>query len=195
MKWTKAGHSTPEGVSRQWRLVDQGLTMHAALRDRAARWSTSSTALLLLGSACSTAFAFAGTETALTIAGVSATRSTWLGFFSVALFCGTLLELVIDNRGVARRHEAATSLLTDLKFEYQQARPDQAGDWAKTEQRLNERYANVMQSVPKIPEKAFNKLKATHKRKVAISKILDEYPGLSSRAAARVLKRRLRRCQ
>ena len=58
--------------------------------------------------------------------------------------------------------------------------------------RLSKHYEAVMGSIPEVPDLAFNRLKAAHLRKVEISKILSDQPGLSVRKARRTLKKRLK---
>lgn len=182
----------PDEVTRQQRLVDQALSIHAALRDRANRVATITTVTLLCASAIGTALAFAGDDTPLQLLGLQATTSTWLGAFSVVVFCGTLSELVTDRRGTARRHDAAVRLLADLKSEYRSAAPDGDASWTTAQGRLRERYDHVMGLVPPIPEARFAGLKARHLRKVELSKLLSAHPGLTVRRARRRLDRRLR---
>lgn len=180
--------NTDDGRWRK-RLVDQALSMHSKLRDRAARTSTIITVTLLCATVVSTAFAFAGGDSDITLFGLEASRSTWLGVLSVALFCGTLAELITDRRGVARNHEAAVRLLFDLKSDYRQV--EAAGDWSAAQARLAQRYDHVMEQVPPIPESIFNKLKAEHLKKVEVSKLLSEYPGISVEQAELRLQQRL----
>ncbi len=179
----------PDRVLRQRRLVDQAMSMHAALRDRAAQTSTTITVVLLCASAAGTAFAFAGDNQAVQLLGLQASRSTWLGVLSVVVFCGTLVELVTDRRGAARRHDAAVRLLSDLMSAHREAPVD--GDWAEVQARLTERYDQVTDRIPPIPESRFNKLKSQHLRKVEISKLLSEHPGITVKQAQRLLKQRL----
>jgi hypothetical protein len=49
-----------------------------------------------------------------------------------------------------------------------------------------------MDSIPEVPDLMFNRLKAVHLRKVEISKILSEHPGLKLRQARRTLEKRLK---
>lgn len=163
--------------------------MHAALRDHADRTTTAITVTLLCASAAGTAFAFAGDDQTVRLLGLQASRSTWLGVLTLVVFFGTLVELVVDRRGAARRHDAAVRLLSDLKSAYREAPDD--GDWDAAQARLTERYDQVMDRIPPVPESRFNRLKAQHLRKVEISKLLSERPGLTVKQAHRQLKQRL----
>lgn len=175
-------------LRRQRRLVDQGLTMQAKLRDRDQLIGTVLLCAILVLSVIGTAFAFAGPDHSVAIAGVKAARATWLGWISVGTFAIVLVELVLDRRGAAQRHADAVRVLGALKAEYRV--PPSVGEVAATAARMSERYAQAMESIPAVPERTFNRLKAGHLRKVEISKLLSEHPGTSHRKARRLIARR-----
>jgi len=167
-------------LRRQRRLVDQGLTMQGI--------GTVLLCAILVLSVIGTAFAFAGPEHLVTIAGLSAAKATWLGWISVGTFALVLVELVLDRRGAAQRHADAVRVLGALKAEYRVL--PAAGEEVATAARMSERYAQAMESIPAVPERAFNRLKAAHLRKVEISKLLSEHPGMSPRRAHYIIVRR-----
>lgn len=161
-----------EEFGRQRRLVDQALTMQAHLRDRDRMIGTTLLCGILVISVIGVAFAFAE-------------PGTWLAWLSVGTFALVLVELVLDRRGAARGRAEAVRVLSALKAQYRVLPKDTA-----TLARLTERYSQVMDSVPVIPERAFNPLKAAHLRKVEISKLLSEQPGISYRKARALVARR-----
>ena len=175
---------------RQARLVDQAASMHAALRDRATHATTSITVVLLSASIFSVAFAFAGNDPEVELLGITASRATWLGVLAILTVCGSTADLVSDRRGAARVHDGAVRLLADLKSAYRSLDPAEAP--AAREIRLTSRYQDVMAQLPPIPERRFNQLKARHLRKIEISRILSENPGLALWQARRRLNQRLR---
>jgi hypothetical protein len=175
-----------EEIDRQRRLIDQMSTMHSVLRDRYRVQSTVLTCVVLVGSVVAIAFAFAGGSTRVTILGLTANRSTWLGWFAVLAFSLTLVDLVLDRRGAARRHSDAVRQLAAIKSEYRI--PPPPGQEIAERDRRSERYQAVMDALPPIPERQFNRLKARHLRKVAISKHLSANPGMSARQARRALR-------
>lgn len=182
--------SALQEIARQRRLIDQTITAHSVLRDRYRRQATAMTCGLLAASVLATAFAFASGETRVTIVGVSAQRATWLGWFAVITFAVTLIDLVVDWRGSKREHEDAVRQLAVLKTEYRT--PPEPGTELTQRDRLSERYQAVMDGVPNLPERYFLRLKARHLRKVEVSRILSDHPGMSVRQARRELKRRQR---
>jgi hypothetical protein len=177
-----------EELRRQRRLVDQGLTMQSRLRDRDRLMGTSLLCAILILSVVGVAFAFAGPDHAVTLAGLTAARTTWLGWLAVGTLALVLVELVVDRRGAAQRRADAVRVLGALKAEYRV--PPAAEEEVTTAARMSERYAQAMETMPAVPERSFNRLKAAHLRKVEISKLLSEHPGMSHRQARAVVARR-----
>lgn len=175
-------------LDRQRRLVDQGLTMQAWLRDRDRLVGTLFVCTVLIASLVGVAFAFAGSGASLTLLDVTAARTTWLGWLAVGTAALTLIELVMDRRGAAQRRGDAVRVLAALKAEYRVS--PTAGEEAAETARMSERYAQAMETVPPVPEASFNRLKAAHLRKVEISKLLSKYPGMSHRQARRMIVKR-----
>jgi hypothetical protein len=177
-----------EEITRQRRLIDQLSTMHSMLRDRYKLQGTALTCVVLVGSVVAIAFAFAGGSARVTILGLTANRSTWLGWFAVLTFSLTLVDLILDRRGAARRHGDAVRQLAAIKAEYRT--PPSPGQEIAERDRRSERYQAVMDALPPIPERQFNRLKAWHLRKVAISRHLSANPGMSARQVRRALRQR-----
>lgn len=173
---------------RERRVVDQMLTMQAHLRDAYRLAETALTCTILVASTISISFAFAAPGGQLTIVGIRADRTTWLGWLAVATFAVTLVDLVLDLRGSARQRRDAVVHLGNLKSAYY-APIDSADELAAFE-RLSERYRATMGSIPEIPERRFNQLKASHLRKVELSRLLSQNPGISVRQAKRKLRER-----
>lgn len=172
---------------RQRRLVDQMSTMHSLMRDKCRLDSTVILCVLLSASALATAFAFAAGDDEVSLAGISAERVTWLGWFAILIFVLTLVDLVVDRRGAATRHGDALRQLAILKAEYR-ARPDPS-ELVTGIGPLTERYQTVMDALPPIPERQFNSLKAKHLEKVEISRYLSAHPGLSVRKARAAVRK------
>jgi len=176
--------------SRQRRLVDQSLTMQARLRDRDRVVGTLLICAMLVASLIGVAFAFAGSNPLLTVLGVSATRATWLGWLAFCTAVLTFIELVVDRRGAAQLRADAVRILGALKSEYRV--PPHPGTEVAEAARLSERYGQAMETVPSVPDRSFNRLKAAHLRKVEISKVLSTYPGMSYLQARRTVAKRHR---
>lgn len=186
---TPAEEAARTEINRQRRLIDQSASMQAALRDWDRALGTSLVCVVLIASLIGVAFAFAGGGgQIISILGLHAQRVTWLGWLAVLTFALTLIELVLDPRGAARRRAQAARALGTLKGEYRATVA--AGQAQKAAERLSQRYEAVMGSIPEVPNPLFNRLKAAHLRKVEISKILSSQPGLRPRKARRLLDKR-----
>lgn len=177
-------------INRQRRLVDQSISMQSTLRDWDRIFGTSLVCVVLITSLIGVAFAFAGGGQTVSILGLHAQRTTWLGWLAVFTFALTLFQLVLDPGGSGRRWAHAVQALATLKGEYRTAVP--IGQAQEATERLSQQYEAVMRSIPEVPNLLFNRLKAAHLRKVEISKILSSQPGVSLRKARRILKKKLK---
>src|SRR5215471_19332586 len=186
---TSAEPAADVEMNRQRRLVNQTASMQSTLRDWDRGFGTALVCVVLVTALIGVAFAFAGNGQTVSILGIQAARATWLGWLAVFTFTVTLLELVLDPRGASRRRAQAVQVLAALKGEYRTANPAEETDEAA--KRLSQQYETVMGSVPEIPNVMFNRLKAAHLRKVEISRILSDRPGLSPGRARRILRERL----
>jgi hypothetical protein len=105
---SESSESPDEGVarseiSRQRRLVDQAASMQSALRDWDRGLGTALVCTVLIASLIGVAFAFAAGGQTVSILGIHAQRTTWLGWLAVFTFAITLIQLVLDPRGAGRR--------------------------------------------------------------------------------------------
>jgi hypothetical protein len=176
---------------RQRRLIDQTMSMQAALRDWGRTFGTTLACLVLVASLIGVAFAFAGgSNDVISFVGIHAQRATLLGWLAVTTFAVTLIELVLDPRGAARRRAEAVRALAILKNEYRQTMPSEEAVAAA--RRLSAQYDEVMRSIPEVPDWQFNRLKARHLRKIEISKILSARPGIGPRRARQILRQQLK---
>lgn len=172
---------------RERRLIDQTMSMQAHLRDRYRTVATAMTCTILAASTVGIAFAFAANDGPATILGVSAERTTLLGWLAVVTFILTLIDLILDMRGAARQRQDAVDQLADLKSSYYA--PIDRADERLALERLRERYRTTMGSMPPIPERQFNRLKSKHLRKVEVSKLLSQHPGISQRRALKEVRK------
>src|SRR5689334_1327406 len=88
-------------VSRQRRVVDQQLTIYSILRDRYRRFSVVNTLTILAGSLVVVAFAFTNNDKVVQLLGVSASRTTWMGWLALVVFFLSLVDLVVDWKSKA----------------------------------------------------------------------------------------------
>ena len=146
------------------------------------------TCSILAASTIGIAFAFAANGGPVTVLGLTADRTTWLGWLAVATFVVTLVDLILDMRGAARQRQDAVDQLAELKTTYY-ASIDLADEPLALD-RLSERYRATMGAVPAIPERLFNSLKAKHLFKVEVSRQLSDHPGMTHGQAKRAVRNR-----
>src|SRR5260370_5256007 len=164
-------------TSRQFRVLDQTLSMHTVLRDRYGRRALVVDALLL---ACSVGFCAAAfaSDQVLALLGRSPEHVRYLlGAFSVAAFMVSVVSLTADWKGKAASHRVAAAKVSGAIASFRKRQADD-GTWlpaCSTE--LDGVYWEAMHNSVPIPENAFVRLKARHLRKVELSKMLSSNPG------------------
>lgn len=174
---------------KEARLVDQAISMQASLRDWYRAAGTGLVVVVLILSVIILAFAFAGGNESVELLGRTALRTTWLGSLAVLTFSLTLVELVLDPRGASRRRAEAVRALVALKNEYRDSASSDVDP--AVHEGLSESYRELNGRLPEIPNVLFNPLKSAHLRKVEISRILSENPGMGAFRARRQLRKRL----
>lgn len=164
---------------RRFRVVDQMLTSHAILQ-----WRNSNKALTV--DIVILAFSLLLTLTALLDPAVLldfGISSELTRIALAALSCGTfllsLIQLRVDWKESFAQHRTACAALRTLKAGCRELivksgsggslTREEAMDWFK-------RMDVVLVGLPAIPERDFTALKASHVRKVELSRLLDRYP-------------------
>lgn len=164
-------------LNREFRLLDQGLSMHAALRDQLARRALAVDILLLACSVvfCATTFASEGTLLQL---GLSTQRTQFaLGIASIIAFFASLVSLQVDWKGKSAAHQHAVQKMSSALALFRKLRRED-GTWPEGhKEELHKSYWDTVNDIVPIPDALFVKLKARHLRKVAVSKLLDSHPG------------------
>lgn len=160
---------------RQYRVIDQMTTMHAALRDHYGRLSLAMNIGLLAGAITLNAFVFAS-DAVFTTAGVDATvAKNILGIVSLVLLVLTIVELRVNWAGMQREHGNAANALVALKAKYRDVHSQgESSDSVLGE--LSQEYARVMDGLPPIPDRLHNKLKALHLFKREESEWMSAHP-------------------
>lgn len=163
-------------LDRQFRVLDQMISMHAILRDRYNHLALCISLLLLASSVvfCATTFAKDYISNRL---GVSAQLvGDVLGVASIVAFFGTLTLLVLDWKGKAVKHASAVYVLSNALAQFRKAKRERGWQTDRRDE-LHQTYWDAMNSVPAVPDRQFPYLKAKHLRKMAISKMSDSLPG------------------
>lgn len=165
---------------RQRRLVGFYLSAHTSIAQRMRRRRSALVAGIIVLSVIATSLAFADEERHLNFV-LSASLPTWAGILSAIVFILALFDLLFGWERSAAEHEDAARRLDPLAAIYRGIKPE--GDDVDTgDIDLEREYWSVLDSIARIPNRDFARLKAQHLHKIEISKALDDYPNASSRA-------------
>ncbi len=161
---------------RMWRVLDMTITGHSILRDRYARRERAITLTIMALSIVTVSLAFVNGESHVTLFGVEAKLATWVGSLSAGIFFLALLDLLVDWKRSSWAHGDAALRLSALKSKFRAASID--GDNVDSGGiDLRAEYQATMDNVVVMPESRFLELKRKHRRKVAVSRLIDEHPG------------------
>lgn len=165
----------PSALLRRERIADMMLTAHATLRDRyAARALVLDVLTLLLATVlCATVFVDPAVLTSLHVTADSA--RVVLGVTSIAVFLASILTLRLDWKERAARHNVACTILAGIKARCRDLRSG-AGTASSELPEFLRASAEALNGLPAIPEKRFVALKARHRFKVELSRMLDKHP-------------------
>lgn len=170
---------TENQYRRRMRLIDQQLTMHSLLRDRYAHRSLVLQLVILVGSVVGLTVAASDGSNPIRLLGINASLQTWIAVLSATTFVLTLVDILTDWKQRAWRHEDSANRLAQLKATYGRATVDE-GRATLLGVDLAATYDATLAALPTtIPDRAFNRLKARHLRKVAVSRALSASPGKS----------------
>lgn len=169
---------TKEEHDREYRVVDQMISMHAYIAQTKKSQALWLSVGLLFASAITCGFTFAD-DTTIRLLGIGPGRERLvMGVASLFLFGLSIVELRVDWGGIARAHEDASNRLSLLKAKFRQAHASQSEDKQPLWVELSKEYTDTMASIAEIPEKWFAKLKAHHHYKVELSREIDKHPGV-----------------
>ena len=169
---------TKEEHEREYRVVDQMISMHADIAQTKKSQALSLSVGLLFSSAIICGFTFADDAT-LGSLGIGPGRARLvIGLASLAVFGLSIVELRVDWGGIARAHTDASKRLSLLKAKYRHAEASQELDKQALWLGLSNEYTDTLASVAGVPEKDFPKLKARHHFKRELSRTIDRHPGV-----------------
>ena len=161
---------------RQYRVIDQMLTMHALFRDsmeRRAFWLNTS---LVASSLFLVVFVFVGDDLLRRLSLDPPATRLVLGLVAVAVLIAAITEFRVDWRSVAGRHADAATRLAAMKARYRKSYSETGGGDRVANANLTADYDRMMGSLPAIPDRWFNALKARHNFKRILSQRTSEYP-------------------
>ncbi len=161
---------------RQFRVLDQMLSMHAELRDKFRRRSLLLNLSLLLTSVLLCAFVFADKSIFLYFGLETKIVNILLGTVSVLCFAFSLVEYRVDWQGKSAVHADSVRKLASLKADYNENFSIYGAENEEENKLLSKKYNDVMGGIVEIPEACFANLKAKHLRKILLSKRISECP-------------------
>jgi hypothetical protein len=160
----------------RYAAVDTLLTIHTELKDRAISRARSVDIVILFSSAIICIVEFIDPAVLIEI-GASAKASHLVsGGASILIFLLSIYAIRVDYRNASDSHSRAAEVLARLKSELgSQLRSDKV-EAAETED-LCRSAAKLIHGLPRITESRFHKLRALHRRKLILNKMIDENPG------------------
>jgi len=168
--------ATKEENERQYRVIDQMLTMHSLLRDRMERRAFWLNTALIASSLFLTVFTFVGDDLLRALNLDPALTRFVLGLVTVVVLICSITEFRVDWRSVAGRHAEAVSRLARMKTKYRQSFTDTGGNDPQTNAILTSACDNMMSNISTIPDRWFNVLKAEHQFKRLLSERISQCP-------------------
>ena len=173
---TEGKSSTKEENDRQYRVIDQTLTMHSSYRDRMERRAFWLNTALIASSLFLTVFTFVGDDLLQSLGLYPEMTRFLIGLTAVAVLICSITEFRVDWRSVAGRHAEAVSRLAILKAKYRKSFVETGGNDPKKNARLTVEYDEMTGGLPPIPDRWFTALKAEHRFKQLLSERISQCP-------------------
>lgn len=162
---------------RQFRVLDQTLSIHTILRDRYKTCALAIDIVLLGCAVIFTATTFARDDLFSQVGLLPEKVRYILGVASIIAFFASLVAILVDWKGKAARHQDAAEKLGAAMALFRKFRSDD-GTWPQDRRgEIHQAYWEAMNNIIEIPSALFVSLKAQHLRKVQLSKMLDRRPG------------------
>ena len=164
-------------LKRQFRVLDQTLSIHAMLKDRYTRRALTLELVLLASSVVFCATTFARDDIFAQVGLSPANVRLMLGVASIAAFFASLVALRVNWQGKSTQHGDAAKKLGNVLAEFRKWKKED-GTWPEGRaDELSQSYWVAMHNIVEIPQNQFVNLKAQHLRKVELSKMSSAAPG------------------
>jgi hypothetical protein len=173
---TESVEAMTQANEREYRVVGQMLTMHSSLRDRMERRAFWLNTALIASSLLVAVFAFVGDDLLMTLGANPPLTRFILGFAAVVVLIVSITEFRVDWRSAAGRHGEAASRLASLKSDYRRCFAETGGRDVERNRSLSAEYTRIMSTLPAIPNRWFNTLKAEHQYKRVLSERISKNP-------------------
>jgi hypothetical protein len=163
--------------NRQYRVIDQMLSMHSSLRDGYRTRALIMSCVLLTAGVVLNACVFIDDATLTTLGLKAGKAKVAIGLASVTVFIISIVELRVDWGGKASIHKHAVEKLSNLKAKYRQHFDPANKHNPIPDHELNTDYERVLADLQPIPEAVFNCLKHRHLKKKLLSDQITQNPG------------------
>jgi len=164
-----------EEVQRIKRVSDQLCTCHSILGDRFRRRAHILTTIIFASSTWMLALVFVEPTIGKKLSPYGIDHTLWIGVLSIITFFVSILELLLNWRECAERHEQSLEYYAGIKqFCKQLLSQDIISDTEYNH--LQHRYMLASEMCESVSDRDFIKLKQKHLKKIALSKYLDKYP-------------------
>jgi hypothetical protein len=163
--------------ARQYRIIDQMLSMHSSLRDRYRMGALIMSCALLTSGVVLNACVFIDDATLTTLGLRPGNAKVAIGLASIAVFLISIIELRVDWGGIASSHKRAVEKLSNLKARYRQHFDPANKNNPVADHELSGDYERVLGDLPPIPEADFYRLKGHHLKKKLLSERISQNPG------------------
>lgn len=169
---------TQDANNREYRIIDQMISMHAYIAQKKKKHATLLSVCLLFASAIVCAFTFVDDAT-MALFGIGVAKARFiLGLASTAVFGLSIVELKVDWSGRSQIHADAARRLSTLKAKYRRVEASLETDKREAWGELSKEYADTLDSLASVPECDFTRLKARHLFKKELSRAIDNNPGV-----------------
>lgn len=161
---------------RQYRVIDQMISMHSSLRDRFGAIARLIDFAMLIVALLLNAFVFASRKIFILINLDPAIATFGIGISAVCLLAFSITASRINFPRRILSHEGAVKELSSLKQQYRRVfNKEQRLDGAEAD-KLTKEYVRMMALLPPIPERQFNRLKKRHALKKLLSQSIERNP-------------------
>ena len=171
-----------DDLKKQAKVVDMMLTMHSIL---ARRYQILAMVLEILLAGASTvlvALTFADAGVLAFFGMTTEAGRIILGVCSILVFFLSIVSLIVNWKGMASQHKEAFDTLVRQKAEWRDLLTNYDAYDVQQRAEFSRRSALVIGNLIPIPDSQFNRLKASHHKKVVLSKAISAHPGASYRA-------------
>lgn len=164
-------------IEKELRIIDMMLTAHSYIRDINSIRATAMDIILFVSSIILNVTVFLD-PIIISYLGVSPDKAKFIiGLSSIAIFILSFIVLRVDWKQKSENYKMSAETISHLKIECNELRF--IDDEIILKQKMRYIRENISKLPAKIPEKQFLKLKALHKRKIELSKMIDKNPGAS----------------